>query len=73
MVAIRAVSYTHLDVYKRQNFDRAWEGTMSDYYFDESWCRNISLDIRYTLFIVEKLGGAGWLLNEMKFAEATTK
>ncbi len=55
------------------NFDRVWEGTMSDYYFDESWCRNISLDIRYTLFIVEKLGGAGWLLNEMKFAEAKSK
>jgi hypothetical protein len=50
------------------NFDRVWEGTMSDYYFDERWCRNISLDVRYTLFIVEKLGGAGWLLNEMRFA-----
>mgnify|MGYP000340728325 CR=1 FL=1 len=52
------------------NFDRVWEGTMSDYYFDEAWCRNISLDVRYTLFIVEKLGGAGWLLNEMRFAPA---
>jgi hypothetical protein len=51
------------------NFDRVWEGTMSDYYFDERWCRNISLDVRYTLFIVEKLGGAGWLLNEMRFAQ----
>lgn len=50
------------------NFDRVWEGTMSDYYFDERWCRNISLDIRYTLFIIDKLGGASWLLNEMKFA-----
>lgn len=50
------------------NFDRVWEGTMSDFYFDERWCRNISLDVRYTLFIVEKLGGAGWLLDEMKFA-----
>lgn len=52
------------------NFDRVWEGTMSDYYFDEKWCRNISLDVRYTLFIIEKLGKAGWLLNEMKFAPA---
>jgi hypothetical protein len=50
------------------NFDRVWEGTMSDYYFDEKWCRNITLDVRYTLFIIEKLGKAGWLLNEMKFA-----
>jgi hypothetical protein len=53
------------------NFDRIWEGTMSDYYFDPKRCRNISVDIRYTLFILEKFGGAGWLLNEMKFAPAT--
>lgn len=47
------------------NFDRIREGTMSDLYFDPNLCRNISLDVRYTLFIVEKLGGAGWLLKEM--------
>lgn len=50
------------------NFDRVWEGTMSDFYFDPNRCRNITLDIRYTLFIIDKFGGAGWLLNEMKFA-----
>jgi hypothetical protein len=48
------------------NFDRIWEGTMSDLYFDPNLCRNISLDIRYTLFIIEKFGDAGWLLKEMK-------
>ncbi len=47
------------------NFDRNWEGTMSDYIYDESICRNISLDIRYMLFIVDKYAGAGRLLNEM--------
>jgi len=47
------------------NFDRAYEGTMSDYLFDPKLCRNISVDIRYTLFIIDKFGGAGWLLNEM--------
>lgn len=47
------------------NFDRIWEGTMSDLYFDPNLCRNISVDIRYTLFIIEKLGGASWLFNEM--------
>ncbi len=47
------------------NFDRAYEGTMSDYLFDPSRCRNITLDIRYTLFVIEKFGGAGWLVNEM--------
>lgn len=51
------------------NFDRAYEGTMSDYYFDPKRCRNISVDIRYVLFIIEKFGGAGWLLDEMKLAE----
>jgi hypothetical protein len=48
------------------NFDRIWEGTMSDLYFDPNLCRNISLDVRYTLFITEKVGKAGWLLKEMK-------
>eukprot|EP00388_Colpodella_angusta_P008245 GDKJ01022680.1.p1 GENE.GDKJ01022680.1~~GDKJ01022680.1.p1 ORF type:complete len:745 (+),score=10.79 GDKJ01022680.1:197-2236(+) len=48
------------------NFDRIWEGTMSDLYFDPNLCRNITLDVRYTLFIVEKFGNAGWLLKEMK-------
>lgn len=52
------------------NFDRAWEGTMSDYYFSDQYCRNISLDIRYTLFIIEKFGNAGWLLKEMKIVGA---
>lgn len=51
------------------NFDRVWEGTMSDYYFDPAVCRNISLDVRYTLFVVEKFGGAGWLLKEMKLVK----
>jgi hypothetical protein len=48
------------------NFDRIWEGTMSDLQFDPARCRNISIDVRYTLFVIEKFGGAGWLLNEMK-------
>ena len=48
------------------NYDRIWEGVVSDYYYDEKHGRNISLDIRYALFIIEKFGNAGWLLNEMK-------
>ncbi|OSZ81787.1 hypothetical protein CAP35_00525 [Chitinophagaceae bacterium IBVUCB1] len=52
------------------NFDRIWEGTMSDLYFDEKLCRNISVDIRYTLFIIEKFGGAGRLLKEMDIVKA---
>jgi hypothetical protein len=47
------------------NFDRCWEGTMSDVLFDPERCRNISLDIRYALFIIDKYAGAGYLLKEM--------
>jgi hypothetical protein len=48
------------------NFDRAWEGTMSDINYDPSICRNIMVDIRYVLFIVDKFAGAGNLIKEMK-------
>jgi hypothetical protein len=47
------------------NFDRCWEGTMSDLMYDPEVCRNISLDIRYFLFIMDKYAGAGYLLDEM--------
>ncbi len=47
------------------NFDRAWEGTMSDINYDISRCRNIMVDARYILFIVDKFAGAGYLLEEM--------
>jgi hypothetical protein len=48
------------------NFDRDWEGTMSDYMFDPEVCRNIILDVRYFLLVVDKFAGAGYLLDEMK-------
>ncbi|MCC6724201.1 MAG: S46 family peptidase [Saprospiraceae bacterium] len=48
------------------NFDRAWEGTMSDYNYDPSICRNIMVDARYVLFIVDKFAGATRLIQEMK-------
>jgi len=48
------------------NFDRAWEGVMSDLMFNPDQCRNISLDIRYALFLIDKYAGAGYLLKEMK-------
>ncbi len=51
------------------NFDRAWEGVMSDMKYDPNICRNIALDIRYALFIIDKFAGAGHLIKEMKFAE----
>ena len=48
------------------NFDRVWEGTMSDINYDASICRNIMVDIRYVLFIIDKYAGAGHLVKEMK-------
>jgi hypothetical protein len=51
------------------NFDRNWEGTMSDIMYDPDMCRNIVLDIRYCLFIIDKYAGAGHLVREMKISE----
>ena len=48
------------------NFDRAWEGTMSDINYDPSICRNIMVDARYILFIIDKYAGASHLVDEMK-------
>lgn len=51
------------------NFDRAWEGVASDLSFNPEQSRNISLDIRYALFIIDKFAGAGYLLKEMTIVE----
>ena len=51
------------------NYDRVWEGTMSDIMFDPDRCRNITLDIRYTLFIIDKYAGAKNLIEEMEIIE----
>ena len=51
------------------NFDRCWEGTMSDLIYDPDICRNISVDIRYMLFIIDKFAGAGHLIDEMTIVE----
>ncbi|HRW96501.1 MAG TPA: S46 family peptidase [Bacteroidales bacterium] len=51
------------------NFDRVWEGTMSDLMFDPDQCRNIMLDMRYCLFIIDKYAGASHLIDEMVIVE----
>ena len=48
------------------NFDRAWEGVMSDMYYAPDICRNIAVDIRYVLFIIDKYAGAQRLIDEME-------
>jgi len=51
------------------NFDRVWEGVMSDLMFNPEKSRNISLDIRYVLFLIDKYAGAGYLIDEMMLVE----
>jgi len=51
------------------NFDRSWEGTMSDIVYDPDQCRNIALDMHYALFIIDKFAGAGYLLKEMEIVK----
>jgi hypothetical protein len=50
------------------NFDRVWEGTMSDIMYSPDRCRNIAVDIRYTLWVIDKVQGAGYLVDEMKLS-----
>jgi len=55
------------------NFDRTWQSTMSDYNYDASICRNIMVDARYILFIIDKYAGAGHLVEEMKLVHPKRK
>jgi hypothetical protein len=48
------------------NFDRVWEGTMSDLNYDPEICRNVMVDIRYVMFIIDKFAGAQNLVKEIK-------
>lgn len=47
------------------NFDRSWESTVGDYYYIDSIFRNISVDIRFVLFLIDEVFGQGYLLEEM--------
>jgi hypothetical protein len=55
------------------NFDRVFEGTMSDVNYDPDICRNIMVDIRYVLFVVDKFAGATNLINEMKIVNQRSR
>ena len=55
------------------NFDRVWEGTMSDYNYDPDICRNIMVDARYILFIIDKYAGNQRLIDEMKLVHPKGK
>jgi hypothetical protein len=51
------------------NFDRTWESTMSDYMFDANRCRNVVVDMRYVLWVMDKYSGAKHLVDEMKLVK----
>ncbi|MBC7642875.1 MAG: S46 family peptidase [Flavobacterium sp.] len=55
------------------NFDRVWEGTMSDINYDPAICRNIMVDARYVLFIIDKFAGATNIINELKLVHPKKK
>jgi hypothetical protein len=48
------------------NFDRSWESTMSDIMFNPDRCRNIAVDIRYILFIVDRYANCKHIMSELK-------
>ena len=50
-------------------FDGNWESLSGDINFDNDLQRCIAVDIRYVLFIIEKLGGCQRLINEMTIVE----
>jgi hypothetical protein len=55
------------------NFDRVWEGTMSDIYYSPEICRNIMVDARYILFIIDKFAHATNLIEELTIVYPKSK
>ena len=51
------------------NFDRSWESTMSDLKFNGDICRNIMVDIKYVLWVMDKYAGARHLVEEMELVD----
>ena len=49
------------------NFDRAYEATINDFAWNESYSRSIGVDIRYVLWVLDKFSGAENLLKEIGF------
>ena len=55
------------------NFDRVWEGTMSDIYYSPEICRNIMVDTRYILFIIDKFANAKNIIEELNIVFPKSK
>lgn len=55
------------------NFDRTWESTMSDVFYHPDICRNIMVDVRYVLWVIDVYAHAGYLLDEMKLVRYSSE
>jgi Peptidase S46 len=51
------------------NFDRSWESTMSDIMYNPEICRNIMVDIRYVMWVIDVWADADYLIDEMKLVQ----
>ncbi len=51
-------------------FDSNYEGLGNDFFYNDAKGRTIAVDIRYVLFILDKFGGAGYLLKELDVRNA---
>lgn len=47
------------------NYDRTFEATINDYAWNENYSRSIGVDIRYVLWVTQKIGGADFILDEL--------
>ena len=54
-------------------FDGNWEAMSGDIFFEDQLQRTISVDIRYTLFIIDKYAGASHLIDEMTIVKGKKK
>jgi hypothetical protein len=47
------------------NFDRSYEATINDYAWSQDYSRSIGVDIRFVLWVTEKIGGADNVIKEL--------
>jgi len=51
------------------NFDRAFTATINDYAWNETYSRSVGVDIRYVLWVLQKVAKANHVLNEFTYVK----
>jgi hypothetical protein len=51
------------------NFDRAFTATINDYAWNETYSRSVGVDIRYVLWVLQKVAKANHVINELSMAK----